>query len=370
MKRLAFLLAAFPAVAPAAASMGWQASILSEKDSENLLSAQEASLRIWGPQTRAGIFELDGKYRSQTTDSNAFGLRARSEPWGEVRLRHALLFGQNGLAVQGGMGTLSGWKDYSYGGELSRYFLLGSAVVTPKLRYQSRIEKESPLIAALAMRSQSAGLALTLSWEPWTAEFGTGAKYLDSVPASRAGEALQDSNFALDLARNRIVSTYFFFHRLAIGPLHLGGFASYADSRHDAYTMTSGSIMGSPIFLYFPYDTPLEAFSLGAMASLEADWEQTAVPLGAWSARMTLPFYSRRQQRGFGSRPQGPPWMGYYTLKNAETWSAEIKARKALAGKISAALAYRFSSRPYLEYGWFDRQSYRQHAMELTLSRF
>jgi hypothetical protein len=216
------------------------------------------------------------------------------------------------------------------------------------------------------MRSQYAGLALNLAAGAWVLEWAAGARFHAGIPKASSDKVLVDTSMIPDLPGNRIRSGYAYVYR-SLGPfLHLGAFASFSDSRKDFYALIYRSPGSENSYLYFPYQTPLDAYAYGGVFSAHLDWEAWSLPLGMWTGKVTFPFYSTREQ--LARSPRGIPFAyGYYDFHGDEPWTAELRFRKAFPGGIGATLAYRFSLKPYLEYGFFKGQSYRMHAVEIRL---
>ncbi len=284
-----------------------------------------------------------------------------------------MVFGHYGLTANTGVSSLAGRVDPAFGTELSRYWSAGSqAVVRAKLSYLNQVDKGNPLMAVLALRSQSLALALNLTLDPWFFEVSAGEKFLSGANKSLTDKILTDTYQFQGLPRNRISSGYLYGYR-NLGKWFLAGaFASYADSRHDFYAFLYRSPQDkSDTYMYFPYDTPLDAFAVGGVFACNLDLESMSFPMGGLSAKITFPFYSRHEQfYQIRSRFGIPMYEGYYTFHGDEPWTAELTWKKDLPGGMGMILGYKYFMKPYLEYGFFNSQGYRVHGLEITFSKF
>lgn len=370
----AAMLAAIPAH-----GVGWVSSLQSDRDSEDLLATWSAQAGVKGWEPGAGSIDLLGEFRRNEVEENRFGLKRFTDQVPGCLGRYRIALGPYGISAQAGLSALSDWGDGTYGGELSRYWLPGgTAALTLKVNHLSRIDKDNPLQAALGLRSEATGVSAILAWNSWVLEAGGQGRFFPAVSREDGRKVLGDTDFFAGAPRNRLLSGYLYGYRPAGKYFLLGGFASYADSRSDFYRLIHREPPPSrtPTFMYFPYDTPMEAWAAGGVCSGTLDLEDAAVPLGNWTAKITFPFYSRRKQFYIGlpippgpGSPGSPGWEAYATFQGGEPWTGELRWQKALLGKASLGLSYRYSQKPYLEYGFFRAQSYRIHTVAVSLSR-
>ena len=123
--------------------------------------------------------------------------------------------------------------------------------------------------------------------------------------------------------------------------------------------------------MFFPYDTPIEALAAGGIVGVDFDFESAGIGMGIWSFKLTLPFYSERNQlyeSNIFAPPNALPYSAYQVFHGGEPWTGEVKLRKSLSRQMELSFGYKFFLKPYLEYGFFDSQSYRLHALEIKIS--
>lgn len=362
--------AAFAAaiLAGPAAAAGWLAGAEYQADSESLLSNWKLTAGLQGLAAPGGSLDLALVHHRQEMEKNRYGLQGFEEPIYGVQGSYAAMFGAYGLALRAGYGSLEGWKDYTAGGDLSRYWLpFDGWVLRLKANAESRVNKDNPIMARLGLRTLTSGGAAILSSGPWYLEAAGSARFLDGLSNAETDRLAGDTAQVGAIPRNRILSAYIYGYRTLGKTLTLGGFSSWADSRSDFYRFIRRGPGQRDAYMYFPYDTPLDSYAFGALVAVDLDLESRGIPAGAWSAKVTYPFHSRRDQfwqvrNNFGI----PMFEGYFAFNGEEPLTAEVKVRKAL-GPVAAGLAYRLFLKPYVEYGHFDSRSYRVHAVELTL---
>lgn len=371
LKRRAALFAALVAgvfSAADAAGPGWQAGLEYQADSENLLSTWEYAAGLKGLAAPGGTLDLGMVHHRLEMEENRYGLQGFDETVYGARAGYAGMSGPYGLALRAAYGSLDDWKDYSAGGELSRYWLPGAGLVLRlKGNAETQVNKDNPILVRLNLRTLSTGAALNLSSGPWFLEVAGSVRHLAGADSSEVDAVVGDPNGVGDIPRNRILSAYAYGYYTVRKVLTLGGFASWADSRRDFYRFLQRTPGRGDAYMYFPYDTPLDSYAFGALAAVDLDFESRGIPAGSWSAKVTYPFYSKRDQfwqvrNNFGI----PMFEGYFAFQGEEPLTAEVKVKKTL-GPVAVGAAYRFFLKPYLEYGHFDSQSYRVHAFELTL---
>jgi hypothetical protein len=359
-------------MAPHCEARGVLAELEAQQDSESLLSTWEAVAGLTGVEALAGSLDLLLVHNLFAVEENRFGLAEFSDETYGARGIYRIYFGPHAFQAEAGWSTLAGGRDYAWGAEFSRYWLPWSGgILRAKLHGDSRVDQENPLLAGLGMRALSLRGSVNLTAGSWYVEATGGIRYVEGAADGDVDALLTDTDQVGDIPANRILSGYLFFYRTEWKLLTWGAFASLADSRRDFYRFLHRSPGPTDHYMAFPYDTPLEAFAMGGLVALDYDWGQRAgLPLGTWSAKITFPFHSSRRQFYQARSPMGiPMWEGYYTFKGDEPWSAEAKARIPLPADIGLTLSYRFFLKPYLEYGFFDSQSYRIHAFAIRLSR-
>lgn len=347
-----------------------QAGLRSQMDSENLLSTWEGTAGITGVEAAAGTVDFLAVYNRFGIEKNRLGLTEQAGQAYGFQTGYGGIFGTYGLTVRAGLGSLDGWKDYFVGGDLSHYWLPWSgAVLRAKGQVESKVNKENPLLARMDLRCLASLGSLNLTLGPWYFEAAAGVRHLEGATQGEVDAVLDPPVLVGEIPRNRILSGYLYFYRKSLDFLTWGAFASASDSRTDFYRFLHRSGQKDS-YMSFPYDTPRDAFAMGGILAVDYDWDQTDLPLGAWSAKVTFPFHSSREQFYQSRSPQGiPMWEGHYSFKGDEPWTGEVKVRKILPGDIGLTLAYLFFLKPYLEYGFFDNQSYRVHTLELRFSR-
>jgi len=367
---LAAWIAGASAVAPAAAGTGtpWQAGVKYQADSENLLSTWEYAAGLKGLAVPGGTMDLGLVHHRLGMEENRYGLQGFDEAAYGARAAYAGMSGPYGLTLRTAYGSLDGWKDYSAGGELSRYWLPAAGLVLRlKGNAETQVNKDNPILVRMNLRTLSTGAAVNLSSGPWWVEAAASARHLEGASNAETDAVVGDTAQVGAIPKNRILSAYAYGYYTVRKVLTLGGFASWADSRSDFYRFLQRVPGQRDAYMYFPYDTPLESYALGALLAVDLDFEARGIPAGAWSAKVTYPFFSRREQfwqvrNNFGI----PMFEGYFDFKGEEPLTAEVKVRKPL-GPVAFGLAYRLFLKPYAENGHFDSQSYRVHAVELTL---
>ncbi|MDB5103342.1 MAG: hypothetical protein JWP91_1031 [Fibrobacteres bacterium] len=361
---LCSLLPAFPCAAwTPAAKLGYQ------MDSENLISAWDAQAGAEGIKGALGTFDVTAGYARNGLAANRFGLREFSTDIFGLQGAYRAMLGRYGFGARAGLSSLEDWKDYSVGGDASRYWVpMDGLVLRAKGLAESRVDKENPFHAALAMRTLTTLGSVNMSWDSWYVEAAAGARDIDAASDGAVDALLEDTAVVPGIPANRILTGYLYGYRSLLDFLTVGGFASWSDSHRDFYRFLHRSPPRVDNYMYFPYDTPLDSYAAGAILGVDFDWDKGEVPIGIWSAKVTVPFYSRRVQSYQARSPNSiPMWEGSYVFNGSEPWSGEIKVKKAIGEKTRLTLAYRFFLKPYLEYGFFDNQSYRMHALEIRI---
>lgn len=350
----------------------WKSTAHGQVDNEDLITTSGVTVGVSGLESRWGTFDLYGEFLQSQIEKNRLGLRARSDQVPGFRSRYALMFEQCVMIMQGGVASLSGAADPTLDAELSRYWLAGSlGVLRLKLSYLSQVDKNSPMLTALALRSQTLAAALNLSAGSWFFELSSSGKFIAGADNATTDKLLRDTSQFNGLQNNRIGNAYFYGYRTIRKWLLAGAFTSFADSRHDFYAFLYRSQPNKiDTYMYFPYATPLNAFAWGGVFAGNLDLESYRVPLGAFSAKITFPFYSRHEQfyqirSNFGI----PMYQGYYVFHGGETWTGDLAWSKKLPHGMGLNLAYRYSMKPYLEYGFFKEQGYRVHALEISITK-
>lgn len=348
------------------AAFGYQA------DSEELISTWEGRAGLADMETPAGTFDAGAEFSRAAIDSNRFGLREVSDLHFGVLGGWKKQAGPFGLKAGAGLGSLDGWNDYTLSGEITRTWLPGAGWnLRAKGMADSRVLKANPLHAALGLRTVDARLSLGVSRSGWHAEAAAGMRRIAGASDAEVDVLLADTARVGAIPANRLLSAYLYGYRTFFGFFTAGAFGSWQDSRRDFYRFLHRSADRTDNYMYFPYDTPIDAWAAGGLLAVDIDLDRAALPLGTFSAKVTFPFFARRDQfyQMLAPNVPIPMYEGYYSLDGGEPWTAEAKVRKVLAGGTAVTLAYRFFLKPYLEYGYFDGQSYRMHAVEIRIGR-
>ncbi len=341
----------------------------SQWDSEELLWVNRGSVEANHFSAPFGSVSVSGRYTHHGILENAFGLTPFNDKFYGLRSHYILDLGTYRLKTGVGWNDLDKRDDFYTHAGLTAHWPISigtGSSIRSSLSYTGEVNRANPLLSILSMQSRATGLEVVFQTGPWVVETAVSQTSFSAADSQALNEILGTTRSFNHIPENRIWRGHIYFYRPVWDFLYVGAYANFADSRHDFYQATLTPTANTGRYMYFPYETPVESFALGGVLSVSVNLDDFFIPLGTLNSRLTIPFYSRRQQFWEVISPPFYSGSGYYAFEGSEPMLSGVAWKKELISHVTLAIDYSFYLKPYYAYGIFRQESYRLHQVELS----